>query len=68
MFPLKEAQSIKATITQRATKLSSTKSYPGKIIGPIILHINFCKDRTHFHLKCPEKKSTQNNKNSYVAQ
>ena len=69
MFPLKEwkqkcnselAQSNKAAITQIATKLSLTKSYPGQTIDPIILHINFCEDRNIVSLKYPEKKSTQN--------
>ena len=62
MFSLKEskqkcnsekAQSSKAAITQIATKLSSTKSYPGQTIDTIILHINFCETRKHcFPLKC----------------
>ena len=64
MFPLKEwkqkcnsewAQSSKAAITQIATKLSSTKSYPGQTIDPIILHINFCEDRKHCFIKMSGK-------------
>ena len=46
-----KAQSSKAAITQIATKLSSTKSYPAQTIDPIILHINFCEDRKHCFIK-----------------